>query len=92
MPTSYEPKDGDYTEADYGKFLNDIQKQADYEFREYPEICASLEHGEIFVCGSNEECDEWIWHKTFPVPQGWDIEQVRKMFEGYVYLTPVKER
>ena len=88
MPTNYEPSDGDYIEADYSKFFNDIQAQAGYDFGKYPEICTSLEDGEIFVCGANEECDEWIWQQSFPIPQGWSIEQVQEMFEGYVYLEP----
>lgn len=88
MPTNYEPSDGDYIEADYAKFFNDIQTQASFDFGEYPEICTSLEHGEIYVCGANDESSEWIWQQSFPIPQGWDIEQVKKMFEDYVYLQP----
>lgn len=89
MPTQYKPFDGDYIDADYEKFLNDIQAQSNYEFGEYPEICVSLENDiTIRILFSNDEKDEWIFDRTFPIPNGWDVSQVEKMFEGNVYLKP----
>jgi hypothetical protein len=87
-PTEYKVSDGDYIEADYTKFFNDIQVAAGYRFGEYLEICTDLQNDTIHVLGSNDEGDTWEWEQSFPVPQGWDIEQVKKMFEGYVYLEP----
>ena len=89
MSTYYEPSDGDYNEDDYGKFFDDIQAEAGSEFGEYLEICTSLEEdNQIKVLGANDEGDEWIWEDYFPIPQGWQLERVQKMFEGNVYLKP----
>jgi len=90
-PTLYEPFDGDYIDADYSKFFNDIQTEADFDIGEYPEICTTLEaDNTIRILGANVDQDDWIWDRSFPIPQGWDMEQVTKMFEGCVYLEPVK--
>ena len=89
MATYYEPSDGDYNEDDFGKFFDDIQAEADFDIGEFPEICTSLEEDNtILVLGANEECDNWIWERSFPIPQGWDIERVNAMFGGNVYLQP----
>lgn len=87
MPTSYDPKDGDYIDADYTKLLNDIQNASDYDIGEYLEICVSLEDGKIYICGSDDGT-EWVWRRTFPIPDGWKLEDIQKMFPGYVYLEP----
>lgn len=93
MPTQYEPSDGDYIEEDYTKFFNDIQAEAGYDFGEYLEICADLNHDDLIrVMGSNSEGDEWIWHDRFIIPKGWSVERVKEMFQGYVYLKPKKSQ
>ena len=92
MTTDYEPSDGDYIgddEADYTKFFNDIQTEAKYDFGEYLEIYTTLEEDNtIRVLGANDDGDDWEWERSFPVPQGWDMELVKRMFEGTVYLEP----
>lgn len=91
MPTSYDPSDGDYIDADYTKLLNDIQTAADFEIGEFLEICVSITNDdEIFVQGTNDGTG-WIWDRTFPIPDGWQIETIREMFPGYVYLEPVEK-
>lgn len=88
-PTHYEPFDGDYIDADYGNFFDDIQIQNNYDFGEYPEICATLEEDRtIRVLGANVDQDNWIWDRSFAIPGGWDWGLVQKMFEGTVYLEP----
>lgn len=89
MTTNYEPFDGDYIDADYSKFFNDMQTEANFDFGEYPEICTTLEaDNTIRVLGANINQDDWIWDRSFPIPQGWELERVKKMFEGCVYLEP----
>jgi len=89
MATYYEPSDGDYNEDDFGKFFDDIQAEGDFDIGYFPEICTSLEEDNtIFVLGANEECDEWVWQQSFPIPKGWGIERVNAMFGGNVYLKP----
>jgi hypothetical protein len=89
MPTNYEPFDGDYIDDDYSKFFNDMQAEANFDFGEYPEICTFLEaDNTIRVLGATIDQDEWEWDRSFTIPQGWDIERVKKMFEGCVYLEP----
>jgi hypothetical protein len=88
MTTSYEPFDGDYIDADYGKLLNDIQTQQGIEIGVFLEICVSFNRGnnKIEVNCSNDEGDEWEYSYAFDIPEGWELEQVREMFPGGVYL------
>lgn len=86
--TNYEPFDGDYIDADYGKLLNDIQTQQGLSIGAYLEICASMNKGskKIEVNCSNDEGDEWEQSYSFEIPEGWELEKVREMFPGNVYL------
>jgi hypothetical protein len=87
MPTSYDPHDGDYIDADYTKLLNDAQAAKGIDIGKYLEICVSLtEDNEIYVQCANDNGDEWIVDHTFAIPDGWSIEEVRDMFPGNVYL------
>jgi len=90
-PTCYQPFDGDYIDEDYEKLLDDLQTEAGYDFGEFLEIIVSLEgdnNDTLYVCGSNNEGTEWIWQQGFPIPSGWNLERLEKMFEGNVYLKP----
>ena len=88
--THYAPSDGDYIDADYTKFFNDAQAKAGYEIGEYLEICATFdfENNTVHVDGANDKGTEWIWSWDFPIPKGWNVELVKKMFGGHVYLQP----
>ncbi len=88
MTTSYEPFDGDYIDADYGQLLNDIQVQQEVKIGSYLEICVSLnlKSNKIEVLCSNDEGNEWEFSFSFEIPTGWELEKVREMFPGNVYL------
>jgi hypothetical protein len=42
MATQYEPFDGDYTDADYTKLLDDIQTEQGIDIGAWLEICATM--------------------------------------------------
>lgn len=85
--TSYEPFDGDYEDADYTKLLNDIQAEQGFDIGAFLEICVSLtDEDKIYICCSNDEGTEWKYTNEYPIPASWDIETVRFMFPGNVYL------
>ncbi len=86
--TSYEPYDGDYVDADYCKLLNDIQIQKGLNIGAYLEICACMtqDNNKIFVSYSNDDGDDWEQSYVFEIPDGWELEKVREMFIGNVYL------
>jgi hypothetical protein len=88
VTTSYEEFDGDYIDADYCKFLNDIQTQQGIDIGAYLEICVSMNRGnnKIEVTCSNDEGNEWEQSYAFEIPEGWEFEKVCEMFPGFVYL------
>jgi hypothetical protein len=88
MPTSYEPYDGDYTDADYTKLLNDIQSENNLDIGAHLEICVNLtDKDKVYILCSNDEGTEWEFDYVFPVPSSWSVDTVRDMFSGYaVYL------
>ena len=50
MATQYEPYDGDYTDADYTKLLNDVQIELGSDLEAYLEICVSLtEDDQLYI-------------------------------------------
>jgi hypothetical protein len=89
MCTSYEPSDGDYIDADYCKLLNDIQSQQGLDIGGHLEICVSMtqDNNKIYVLCSNDEGSEWKYSYVFEIPAGWELEKVREMFPGNVYLS-----
>ncbi len=88
MATQYEPFDGDYiSDADYSKFLDDIQTEQGIDIGAHLEICVTLTRDDfIRIACSNDEGSEWTFVYKFPIPTSWDVEIVRDMFEGNVYL------
>lgn len=90
MLTNYDCSDGDYIDdADYTKLINDIQRMVGYDIGEFLEICVTLESDNtIGVLGANDEGDEWEWGQYFNIPPGWDIELIKRMFVGTVYMIP----
>lgn len=89
LPTHYILFDGDYIDGEnYEKFIDDLQIQAGYVIGEYVEICATLEEdGLIRILGAVEKRDDWVLDQKFTVPTNWEMDRVRKMFEGSVYLS-----
>jgi len=86
MATHYEPYDGDYIDADYTRLLDDIQTEQDIDIGAWLEICAMLDEDQIHIICSNDEGNEWVYDFTFPIPASWNVDEVRTMFEGNVYL------
>ena len=85
--TQYEPYDGDYIDADYTELLNAAQRERGCDIGEYLEICVSLnDDDQLEILCSNDEGNEWEFTHVWPIPAGWDVETVRTMFEGNVYL------
>lgn len=87
-PTEYEPFDGDYIDADYTRLINDIQIGTGAPFGAYREICVSLEDDNLVeILFSDDDGANWDRENSYPVPDGWTVEQLRPMFAGYpVYL------
>ena len=91
MPTNYDCSDGDYIgddDADYTKLINDIQREIGYDIGEFLEICVLESDNTICILGANDEGDEWEWRQYFQIPPGWDIELIKRMFVGTVYMKP----
>jgi hypothetical protein len=87
MKTSYKPFDGDYTDADYTRLLDDIQTEQGINIGASYEICVNLiKDDKIHVVCSNDDGSEWVFEYSFPIPTSWDIETIRAMFEGNVYM------
>lgn len=91
-PTQYKPFDGDYTDANYTKLLDDIQTEQGIDIGTWSEICVTLtKNNLIFITCSNDEGDEWVFDYTFPIPVSWDVGTVQAMFNGNVYLHKEQE-
>lgn len=101
----YIPFDGDFDNArahELGKFATDLLGKA---FIGYKELCLSFSDGvlpewvkgppdkpTINVLASNNEGDKWIEDKSYPIPSGWTIEQVKELFQyGNIYFQPTTQ-
>lgn len=88
--THYEPFDGDYIEADYGKLVDEIQENKGIDIGPYPEICVSVrQDNKIEVLGSNTDEEDWEDIYLFDIPKTWDLKLIQDMFVGNVYMQVV---